>query len=74
MLVDAGLSPSETLATAMTIAGRFLGVQGRLGTVEAGKSADLVLLEPDPLRDISAVRKVARVMLEGAWVEATLSR
>ena len=69
LLVDAGLSPAEALETAMAIPARFFGVAERLGTIEAGKEADLVLLEENPLANISAVRKVAKVMLAGEWVE-----
>lgn len=69
LLVDAGLSPDEALEAATTIPARYFGVAERLGTVEPGKEADLALLEENPLADISAVRKVSRVMLAGAWVE-----
>jgi imidazolonepropionase-like amidohydrolase len=44
-------------------------VTDRLGSVEPGKLADLVLVEGDPLRDISNMRKVKRVMLNGIWVK-----
>ena len=69
LLVDSGLSPAETLATAMMIPARFLGVAERLGSIEPGKAADLTLLEENPLQNISAVRKVSRVMLAGEWVK-----
>lgn len=68
LLADAGLSPNEVLETASTIPARYFGVAERLGTVEPGKEADLVLLQENPLADISAVRKVDRVMLAGRWV------
>ena len=51
------------------MAARYFGVAERLGTIAAGKEADLVLLEANPLADISAVRRVARVMLAGQWIE-----
>lgn len=47
---------------------RVFGISERLGTIEAGKLADLVLVEGDPLADISALRQVQRVMLGGRWV------
>jgi len=47
---------------------RFFHIADRLGSVESGKLADLVLIEGDPLRDISQMRKVKRVMLNGIWV------
>jgi imidazolonepropionase-like amidohydrolase len=39
-----------------------------LGSVEAGKLADLVLVEGNPLRNISDMRRIQRVMLNGEWV------
>ncbi len=72
LLVDAGLSPADALSTATGVAARFFGAQDRLGTVEAGKVADLVLVNGDPISDISALRSVSRVMLNGAWVEPFL--
>ena len=42
----------------------------RLGSVEPGKLADLILVDGEPLVDISAMRRVKRVMLNGRWVRA----
>ncbi len=47
---------------------RYFGVDDRLGSVEAGKLADLVLVEGDPTTDIANMRRVRRVMLGGVWV------
>ena len=44
-------------------------IADRLGSVEAGKLADLLLVEGDPLKDISNMRRVKRVMLNGQWNE-----
>ncbi len=46
----------------------FLGCGDRLGSVEPGKLADLVLVDGDPLADIGAMRSVRHVMLNGLWV------
>ena len=43
-------------------------VDERLGSVGPGKQADLLLVDGDPTRDISAMRRVRRVMLDGLWV------
>ena len=48
---------------------RFFHAADRLGSIEAGKLADLVLVEGDPLRNISDMKRVKRVMLGGEWVK-----
>ena len=50
LLVEAGLSPAEALRAATSSPALFLGLSGSLGTIGAGKTADLVLLEADPLQ------------------------
>ena len=47
---------------------RFLRIDERLGSVERGKLADLILVDGNPLADIKAMRNVQRVMLNGLWV------
>jgi imidazolonepropionase-like amidohydrolase len=65
LLVEAGLSPLEALQAASRDAAAAMGVSRDVGTVEAGKVADLVLLEADPLAKISNARKVSGVILHG---------
>ncbi|WP_437886299.1 amidohydrolase family protein [Sorangium sp. So ce307] len=68
LLVESGLSPMEVLVAGTAENARFFRVDDRLGSVEPGKLADLVLVEGDPLADIRAMRRVRRVMLNGRWV------
>ena len=65
LMVRAGLSPREALATATLGPARFLGRADRAGSVQAGHDADLLLLSADPLRDIAATRRIEAVVLRG---------
>ncbi len=68
MLVEAGLTPHEALAAATRTAAAFLGQTQTLGTLEVGKTADLVILGADPLASISAIRQVEVVIRDGRVV------
>ena len=65
--VAAGFTPLEALQTATLNPARFLGMEERLGTIEKGKLADLVLLNANPLEDISNTRKIAAVIVNGEY-------
>ena len=64
LLVRAGMSPAEALASATRVAAEAIGLADQLGTLEAGKAADLVVVDGDPLADVAQLRDPARV----AWV------
>jgi imidazolonepropionase-like amidohydrolase len=49
---------------------RYFHIADRLGSVETGKIADLVLVDGDPSKDISRMRHIKRVMLNGVWQRA----
>jgi imidazolonepropionase-like amidohydrolase len=68
LLAECGLSPMEVLSAATVNNARFFRIQDRLGSLEPGKLADLVLIDGDPLKDIKVMRQVKRVMLNGRWV------
>jgi cytosine/adenosine deaminase-related metal-dependent hydrolase len=73
-LSAAGLTPYEVLRTATVNAADFLGERDRRGTVAVGQRADLLLLDANPLVDLSNTRRRAGVMLHGRWLpEAEIS-
>ena len=70
LLVESGLTPMEALVAGTMENARYFHIADRLGSVEAGKLADLVLVEGDPSKDISNMRRIKRVMLNGIWQRA----
>ncbi|MDA2935297.1 amidohydrolase family protein [Acidobacteria bacterium AH-259-D05] len=67
--VDAGLSPMEALVAATRGSAEWAGVSNKVGTVEAGKLADMVILEQSPLLDIRNTRKIVKIILGGRIVD-----
>jgi imidazolonepropionase-like amidohydrolase len=63
--VRGGFTPMQALEAASIVAARAMGLAEESGTIERGKRADLVLLDGDPLADISAVRRVSAVVTRG---------
>ena len=66
-LAHAGLSNRQVLESATRLPAEFLGVQGKRGTVETGKEADLLLLDADPLADVANTRRIAAVVVAGSY-------
>ncbi|MGW4487316.1 amidohydrolase family protein [Amycolatopsis sp. NPDC004368] len=67
-LVAAGLSPLTALRLATETSAELLGLADR-GSLAVGKRADFVVLDEDPLRDITATRRISEVYLEGVRVD-----
>jgi imidazolonepropionase-like amidohydrolase len=65
LLVEAGFTPLEAISLATRTGARFLGVDDRVGTIEIGKNADLVLIDGEPDRDIESVQDVSMVFRDG---------
>jgi imidazolonepropionase-like amidohydrolase len=70
-LVDAGLTPFEALQTGTVNPAEFFGRSGDFGVVKIGAEADLILLDANPLEDITNTRRIHGVMLRGRWLPRT---
>jgi imidazolonepropionase-like amidohydrolase len=70
-LVRAGLTPLQALQAATSKPADFLGRSGVQGTIQAGKRADLILLDADPLADIGNTQKIRIVVLNGRFLDRT---
>ncbi len=70
-LADAGLSNYAVLAAGTRNAHEFFGTIERAGTIEIGRRADLILLNANPLENISATEDRSGVMLKGKWYTQT---
>jgi hypothetical protein len=67
-LVDAGLTPFEALQTGTVNVALFYNLRKESGTIHQGAVSDLVLLNGNPLKDISQTRNIAGVMLRNLWM------
>lgn len=76
LMAAAGLTPYEVLLTGTRNVAEYasteLGEAGNFGAVETGNRADLILLEGNPLEDLSALKRRAGVMLRGRWLPADM--
>ena len=68
LLVQAGLAPADALRAATRTAAEAVGLSDEIGTIEAGKVADLVAVDGDPTADIGAVSRVLAVYQAGNLV------
>ena len=68
LMQEAGLTPYQILVTTTVNPARMLGLENRLGTIEPGKDADLVLLDKNPLEEVRNTRAISGVMAKGTWL------
>lgn len=75
LLVKVGLSPKEAIVAATKTASEVLGLEKKIGTLEKGKLADLIVVDEDPLKDISLLQgkdKILAIMKEGQFCKYLL--
>lgn len=70
LMVDAGMPAMAAIRSATSVPAKFLGIDDRVGSIAAGKQADLIGVPGDPLADISALQRVSFVMKEGSVYKA----
>jgi len=69
MFIEAGMTPMQALRAATIVGADLMNRSGDLGSIEADKLADLVVLNSNPLDDIAAVGDVSQVMLGGKFID-----
>ena len=69
LYVKAGLTPQQALASSILTGPKFLGHADRYGAVGRGKTADLLVLDANPLRSVAATRKISAVILHGRLLD-----
>jgi hypothetical protein len=65
LYVQAGMTPLEAVQCATIVSARAMNLDRDSGTIEAGKRADLILVQGDPLTNISDLRRVSQVVANG---------
>lgn len=71
LYVRSGLTPREALASATITGPAFLGKSKDYGAVTKGKIADLLILDANPLKEVSATRSIHAVVLRGRFLDRT---
>ena len=64
-----GMSDREAFASATTVAARVLDMQGEIGRLAEGYSADIIAVDGNPLEDVSVLEDVDFVMVRGRVIE-----
>ena len=74
LYVQAGMTPMEAIQSATIVSARSMGLERDSGSIEARKRADMILVDGNPLTNISEIRKVSRVITNGRMYDAAKLR
>jgi imidazolonepropionase-like amidohydrolase len=74
LLVDAGLTPMQAIQSATQVPAQLIHVDYKLGTLQPGRLADLLILDADPLADIRNIEKIDKVVKNGSVVDTSYHR
>jgi imidazolonepropionase-like amidohydrolase len=66
---DAGIPPADVLRSATLGPARFMGLEGRLGSIAEGKAASMVLLRANPLEDVRNAQQIEGLFLRGEYFD-----
>jgi imidazolonepropionase-like amidohydrolase len=69
LLVEAGMTPTEAIVSATVRAAELLGLENEIGTLEAGKAGDLIVVAGDPTKDVGVLMEVNVVVKAGKVVK-----
>jgi len=69
LLVQAGLTNREALASATTVAAEIIGMEDQIGRIAPGFSADIIAVDGNPLEDVTVLEQVDWVMVRGRVIE-----
>jgi imidazolonepropionase-like amidohydrolase len=71
MIVQGGMTPHEALRSATIDGARYMGMEKDLGSIEAGKLADILVIDGDVLGDIRRSENITHTVINGRVFEAT---
>jgi imidazolonepropionase-like amidohydrolase len=72
MMVDAGMTPMQTIVASTSDAARCYGKQGQIGSVERGAAADFLIVKGNPLQDIKATRNISSIWIGGRRLQSSV--
>ncbi len=70
LLSEAGMSPMDIIVNSTLGNAKYFRTEERLGSIEPGKLADIIIVDGNPDQDIRMMRNISKVMLNGIWIDS----